>query len=93
MLHVSPESADGGPLGLIRTGDLIRLDVPARRLDLLVDDLELETRQAVLPDHLQGPQRGYRRLYLDEVLQAEKKKIEQIIQRRKGVQARRRKKK
>ena len=71
VLHVSPESADGGPLGLVQTGDRIRLDVPARRLDLLVDDLELETRQAVLPGHLEGPQRGYRRLCLDEVLQAE----------------------
>jgi len=71
VLHVSPESAAGGPLGLIRTGDRIRLDVPARRLKLLVDDAELATRNATLPGHLDDPQRGYRKLYLDEVLQAE----------------------
>ena len=71
VLHVSPESADGGPLGLVRSGDRIRLDVPARSLELLVDPAELDARQADLPAHLSGIQRGYRKLYLEEVLQAE----------------------
>ena len=46
VLHVSPESAVGGPLALVNTGDLIELDVPNRRLDLLVDDAELARRRA-----------------------------------------------
>ncbi len=71
VLHVSPESADGGPLALVRTGDRIRLDVPGRALELLVAAEELAAREAVLPGHLLGAQRGYRKLYLDEVLQAE----------------------
>ncbi len=44
--HVAPEATDGGPIGLVRDGDPIRLDVPARRLDLLVDEAELERRRA-----------------------------------------------
>ncbi len=46
VLHITPESADGGPLALVRTGDLIRLDVPARSLELLVDEAELARRAA-----------------------------------------------
>src|SRR6202042_2683023 len=48
VLHCSPESAVGGPLALIRDGDLIQLDVPARRIDLLVDEGELDRRRAAL---------------------------------------------
>jgi dihydroxy-acid dehydratase len=44
--HVAPEAFDGGPIALVEDGDRIRLDVPARRLDLLVDDAELERRRA-----------------------------------------------
>ncbi len=44
--HVAPEATDGGPIALVQDGDLIRLDVPARTLDLLVDDTELERRRA-----------------------------------------------
>ena len=43
--HVAPEAADGGPIGLVADGDRVRLDVPARRLDLLVDDAELDRRR------------------------------------------------
>ena len=43
--HVSPEAVDGGPIGLVRTGDRIRIDIPSRTLDLLVDDDELEKRR------------------------------------------------
>src|SRR5690606_18281417 len=46
ILHVSPEAAVGGPLALLRTGDQVRLDVPARRLDMLVSEEELERRRA-----------------------------------------------
>ncbi|MGA0945434.1 MAG: dihydroxy-acid dehydratase, partial [Candidatus Nanopelagicales bacterium] len=44
--HVSPEAVDGGPIGLVRDGDRIRIDVPSRQLDLLVDDAELARRRA-----------------------------------------------
>ena len=70
VLHVSPESADGGALGLVRTGDRIRLDVPNRSLELLVPSGERAAREAKRPGHLTEPMRGYRKLYLDEVLQA-----------------------
>lgn len=75
VLHVAPEAAVGGPLGLVRDGDPIRLDVPARRLDLLVDDAELARRRA---DQDAAPAagvrhlRGWPRLYADHVLQADR---------------------
>ena len=73
VLHLVPESAAGGPLALVRSGDLIRLDAEARRLDLLVDEDELATRRAawVAPARPAGAERGYLKLYLDEVLQAD----------------------
>ena len=73
VLHITPESAVGGPLGLVRDGDMIRLDVAARRIDLLVDDAELAARRAawVPPAPPPGAERGYLKLYLDEVLQAD----------------------
>ena len=69
VLHCSPEAARGGPLALVRDGDMVELDVPGRRLDLLVDEDELERRrrELVLPE---APARGWRRLYHDRVLQA-----------------------
>jgi dihydroxy-acid dehydratase len=73
VLHVVPEAAAGGPLGLARTGDRIRLDVPARRLDLLVDERELAQRAAAAAPWRQpeGSERGYARLFQDSVLQAD----------------------
>jgi dihydroxy-acid dehydratase len=69
VLHCDPESAAGGPIALVRDGDLIRLDVAARRLDLLVDEDELERRRAdFVPPEL--PARGWRRLYAQTVLPA-----------------------
>jgi dihydroxy-acid dehydratase len=44
--HISPEAADGGPIGLVREGDSIRIDIPARRLDVLADEAELARRKA-----------------------------------------------
>jgi L-arabonate dehydrase len=70
VLHVAPESATGGPLGLVQTGDPIRLDVQARRLDLLVDETELGRRRAAWTPPPRKDERGYRRLYEDHVLQA-----------------------
>ena len=70
VLHVSPESADGGPIALVRTGDVIHLDVPGRMLTLDVDDGELERRHASWsPPPM--PESGYQWLYVHHVLQAE----------------------
>jgi dihydroxyacid dehydratase/phosphogluconate dehydratase len=70
VLHVAPESAIGGPLAFIRTGDLIRLDVEARTLDALVDDAELAKRRAAWTPPAPKDERGYRCLYEQHVLQA-----------------------
>jgi dihydroxy-acid dehydratase len=71
VLHVSPEAAVGGPLALVRTGDRIRLSVGRRRLDLLVDEAELARRRAAWSPPTSPPGRGYRKLYMDAVTQAE----------------------
>ena len=72
VLHVSPEAAECGPLGLVKTGDRILLDVEARRLDLLVEDTELDKRRETWkPVQHKGQDRGYLKLYLNEVTQAE----------------------
>ena len=73
VLHIAPESADGGPLGLVRTGDRIRLDVAARRIDVLLDDAELARRAeaARAVQRPNGPDRGYARLFHESVLQAD----------------------
>jgi dihydroxy-acid dehydratase len=70
VLHVAPESAVGGPLALVEEGDLIRLDVAERRLDLVVDEVELTRRNAAWSPPERKDERGYRRLYEDRVLQA-----------------------
>jgi len=71
VLHVTPESAVGGPLALVRDGDLIRLGFAARRIDLLVDTAELERRHAQF-SRPQPPARGYARLFSEHVLQADR---------------------
>ncbi|HWP26918.1 MAG TPA: dihydroxy-acid dehydratase [Xanthobacteraceae bacterium] len=70
VLHVSPEAAVGGPLALVRDGDVIRLDAAARRLELNVSDEELARRRAQWRAPPK-PKRGYARLYVDRVTQAE----------------------
>ena len=71
VLHVTPEAAVGGPLGLVRSGDRIRLSVAERRLDLLVADDELARRRQAAPPAPAPPARGYQRLYHDHVLPAD----------------------
>ncbi len=70
VLHISPESAVGGPLALVRTGDQIELDVPARRLHLHVDEAELAARRAQWQAPAPRVTRGYTRLYVEHVTQA-----------------------
>ena len=71
VLHVSPEAAADGPIGLVRTGDTITMSVAKRRLDLAVDAAELERRRAALPAPAPVAARGWQRLFHDHVLQAE----------------------
>ena len=70
VLHISPESAVGGPLALVRTGDEIELDVPARRLHLHVADDELARRRTDWQPPPQPFERGWTRLYQEHVTQA-----------------------
>ena len=74
VLHITPESAIGGALALVKTGDRIRLDVSKRKLDLLVSDKELAARrkQWKTPKARNGDERGYRKLFLDTVQQADR---------------------
>ncbi len=71
VLHVAPEAAVGGPLALLRTGDQVTLDVPDRRLDMLVDDQELARRAAAWAPPPLAADRGWVRLYTEHVLQAD----------------------
>jgi dihydroxy-acid dehydratase len=71
VLHVSPEAAVGGNLALVQNGDLIELDVPNRRLHLQVDDAELEKRRSQYNRTNGQSHRGYVKLYVDHVLQAD----------------------
>jgi len=71
VLHISPEAAAGGPLALVKDGDVIRLDAPARSLNLKVDDAELAHRRTTWKAPAK-PKRGYTRLYVERVTQAEK---------------------
>jgi dihydroxy-acid dehydratase len=71
VLHVAPEATVGGPLALVRTGDWISLDVPARRLTMEVSDEELASRRAEWTRPQSQFQRGYARLYTEHVLQAD----------------------
>jgi dihydroxy-acid dehydratase len=71
VLHISPESAVGGPLALVRNGDRIRISVKNRSIDLLVPEEELKKRQGAWKAPVTPPTRGYAKLYMDHVLQAE----------------------
>ena len=73
VLHVTPEAAAGGPLALVQTGDVIALDVPARRLDLEVppEELRRRTPSRATTAGVASPRRGWERLYIDHVQQAD----------------------
>jgi len=72
VLHVTPDAASGGPLSLAQTGDRIRLSVSERKLELLVDQAELDRRAASkVKVEAEGPRRGYAKLYQDQILQAD----------------------
>ena len=72
VLHVTPESYVGGPLAFVRDGDLIELDVPARKLNLLIGDAEMARRRAAWVAPEPKFERGYGKLYLRHVSQADK---------------------
>jgi dihydroxy-acid dehydratase len=71
VLHVTPDSASGGPLALVRNGDRIRLSVKERRIDLKVEDAELKQRAAATKPAPVRPERGYAKLYAQEILGAD----------------------
>ena len=71
VLHVTPESHVGGPLALLRDGDPVTLDVAARRLDMVVDDAELDRRRAGWAAPSARHERGYGALYAEHILQAD----------------------
>src|SRR4030095_9944572 len=73
VLHITPESAVGGPLALVRNGDMIRLDVAKRSIDLLVDEAELKKRHAALapPARPDWARRVYAHLLNETILQAD----------------------
>ncbi|KWR77203.1 IlvD/Edd family dehydratase [Cupriavidus sp. IDO] len=71
VLHVTPEAAIGGPLALVQNGDRIRLSVARREIALLVDDAELARRAAAQPAERPTAKRGYRKLFLETVTQAD----------------------
>jgi dihydroxy-acid dehydratase len=72
VLHVTPEAAIGGPLAYVRNGDRIRISLSGRELTLLVSDAELEARRAAQPITPPTAERGYRKLFLQTVLQADR---------------------
>jgi len=72
VLHVTPEAAIGGPLAYVQNGDRIRLSVARREICLLVDDEELARRTALKPEPRPDAPRGYRKLFLNSVTQADK---------------------
>jgi len=71
VLHITPESAAGGPLAVVQNGDMITIDVPGRSLTLDVSDEEIARRLAALPPVPETAARGYEKLYAEHVLQAD----------------------
>ncbi|HAE46362.1 L-arabinonate dehydratase [Tistrella sp.] len=72
VLHVAPEAYVGGPLALLRTGDIVRLDVPGRRLDMLVDDDEIARRRAAWTPPPPRFHRGWGWMFTNHIQQADK---------------------
>jgi len=72
VLHVAPEAAIGGPLCLVRTGDIVRVDVPNRTIDMKVDEAELARRRAVWKAPEPKATRGYNWMFAQHIQQADK---------------------
>ncbi|WP_108262432.1 L-arabinonate dehydratase [Mangrovicoccus ximenensis] len=72
VLHVAPESFAGGPLALVKTGDIVRLDLPARRLDMLVSEEEIAARRAAWVAPAPKYERGWGWMFSQHVTQADK---------------------
>jgi dihydroxy-acid dehydratase len=72
VLHIAPEATAGGPLAFVRNGDLITLDVPARSLHLHISDAEMAARRDAWTPPAPHAVRGYAKLYIDHVLQADR---------------------
>jgi len=71
VLHTTPEAAAGGPLAVVQNGDMIELNVPERKLQLLISDEELAKRLSLWEKPAPAMQSGYWKLYIDHVLQAD----------------------
>jgi dihydroxy-acid dehydratase len=71
VLHVTPDAASGGSLRLVRNGDRVRLSVKQRRIDLLIDDAELKKRAAAAPAQVKIPERGYAKLFAEQITGAD----------------------
>jgi dihydroxy-acid dehydratase len=71
VLHVTPDAASGGPLGLVKNADRIKLSVKNRRIDLMVNEAELKERAAAAKPADEKPERGYAKLYAQEILGAD----------------------
>ena len=72
VLHISPESHIGGPLAFLKTGDIVSIDVPNRKLDMLVDEGELARRRAAWVPPKDKYERGYGWMYSKHIQQADK---------------------
>jgi len=71
VLHITPDAASGGPVGLVRSGDRIRLSVKERRIELMVEEAQLKARAAAAKSAQVKPDRGYAKLYAQEILGAD----------------------
>ena len=71
VLHITPDAASGGPVGLVRSGDRIRLSVKERRIELMVEEAQLKARAAAAKPAQVKPDRGYAKLYAQEILGAD----------------------
>ena len=75
VLHIAPESAVGGPLAIVRDGDIVSLDVDERKIELGISDKDIQSRltewRGETPDRRKEERRGYRRLYKERVTQAD----------------------
>jgi dihydroxy-acid dehydratase len=71
VLHITPDAASGGPLGLVRSGDRVRLSVKERRIEVMVEEAQLKARAAATKPAQIKPERGYAKLYAQEILGAD----------------------